>query len=244
MREEYQMDDRAGIIKELERYDTPTITNAVATFPNDKENCLGLYNPWEARWYADQSLKCMYPGLGRRAGYAITAVYGMPDPAFGRLDFVDILKAIDQSPKPVILAVKQNFPRRIKNKNGLLGGNMLTAYKQLGVTGVITDGPSRDLEEIRSLEIQCMFTGLSAGHGNFAIQAVNVPVDIRGMDISPGEILHIGEDGAVKFPASCLEEILIRIKRIEAADAKKQEAMRKTADPLKIAKIMKGIFEE
>jgi regulator of RNase E activity RraA len=236
--------DKAGLFKKLEQYDTPTISNAVATFPNDKENCLGLYNPWEAHWYTDQSLKCMYPGLGRRAGYAVTAVYGMPDPAFGRLDFVDILQAIARSPKPVVLAIKQNFPDHIKNKNGLLGGNMLTAYKQLGVIGVITDGPSRDLEEIRPLDIQCLFTGLSAGHGNFAIQAVNVPVDICGMDLSPGEILHIGEDGALKFPADYLEDVLVRIKRIEAADAKKQEAMRKTTDPVKIAKIMKGIFED
>jgi regulator of RNase E activity RraA len=237
------MSNTLDLLKELEKCDTPSITNAVATFPNDKENCLGLYNPWEINWYTDQSLKCMYPEFGRRVGYAITVIYGMPDPAFGRLDFLDILKAIDKSPKPVILAIKQNFPEHIKNKNGLLGGNMLTAYKQVGVVGVLTDGPSRDLEEVRPLNIQCMYTGLSAGHGSFAIQAINVPVDICGMDVSPGEIVHMGEDGAVKFPAGYLEDVSIRIKRIEEIDRKKQTAMQQTTDPVKIAKIMKGIFD-
>jgi regulator of RNase E activity RraA len=237
------MGNNLDLLKNIEKYNTPTVTNAIATFPNDKENCLGLYNPREINWYTDQSLKCMYPEFGRRAGYVITAVYGMPDPSFGRLDFVDILKAIDKSPKPVILAVKQNFPEHIKNKNGLLGGNMLTAYKQLGVTGILTDGPSRDLEEVRPLNIQCMYTGLSAGHGNFAIQAINVPVNICGMDIAPGEIVHMGEDGAVKFPADYLEDISMRIKRIEEFDRKKQEALQQTRDPVKLAKIMKGIFE-
>jgi regulator of RNase E activity RraA len=171
-------------------------------------------------------------------------VYGLPDPAFGRLEFTDLLKAISRASKPVILAVKQNFPPHIKHKNGLLGGNMLTAFKQAGAIGVITDGPSRDLEEIRPLNIQCMFTGLSAGHGNFAIQAVNVPVAICGMDVSPGEILHIGEDGAVKFPSEYLEDVVSRVKRIEENDAKKQAALRNTTDPVKLGKIMKGIFED
>ncbi len=231
------------LLKKLEQYDPPSITNAVATFPNDKTNCLGLYNPWEVNWYTDESLKCMYPELGRRAGYVVTAVYGMPDAAFGRLEFVDILKAIEESPKPVILCIQQNFPEHIKKKNGLLGGNMLTAYKQMGVVGVLTDGPSRDLEEIRPLEMQCMFTGLSAGHGNFAVQAVNVPVNICGMDVAPGEIVHMGEDGAVKFPEKYLEDVAVRLDRIAENDEKKKAAIRATTDPQKIANYMKGIFE-
>ena len=33
------------ILKELENFDTPSITNVVATYPNNPL-CLGLYNPW------------------------------------------------------------------------------------------------------------------------------------------------------------------------------------------------------
>ena len=236
--------DAAKILKMIEAYDTPSVTNVVATYPNDKTNCLGLYNPWEIDWYSDQTLKCIYPELGRRAGYVVTATYGMPDPAFSRLDFLDILKAIYDSPKPVILAIKQNFPERIKNKNGLMGGNMLTAFKQLGVIGVMTDGPSRDLEEIRPMGIQCMFTGLSAGHGNFSVQAVNTPVNICGMDLAPGEIAHIGEEGAVKFPANYLEEVYSKLQNLQALEEKKQSAMRTTTSPEKLANIMKGVFED
>jgi regulator of RNase E activity RraA len=235
--------DAQTLLKELEQFDTASVTNVVATFPGDKTNCLGLYNPWEVAWYTDETLKLMYAEHGRRAGYVVTAIYGMPDPIYNRWEFVDVLKAVDESPKPVILAVKQRFPPHIKKKNGLLGGNMLTAYKQVGVTGVLTDGPSRDLEEIRPLGIQCMFTGLSAGHGSFTIQAVNVPVDICGMDVSPGEIIHLGEDGSVKFPAKYLESVVERLKRNQEIDKKKHSAMIQTHDPIILANIMKGIFE-
>lgn len=47
--------------EKLKKYDTPTITNVVATYPG-KEYCMGLYDPWKGKWYTDQTLKCMYPG--------------------------------------------------------------------------------------------------------------------------------------------------------------------------------------
>jgi len=86
------------ILKELERYDTPSITNVVATYPSD-ELCLGLYNPWTVNWYTDQTIKCMYPALGARVGYAVTCIYGLPDPSFNRLSFMDVAGALDASPQ-------------------------------------------------------------------------------------------------------------------------------------------------
>ena len=35
-------------LKKLEQFDTPSITNVVATYPEDQELCLGLYDPWAA----------------------------------------------------------------------------------------------------------------------------------------------------------------------------------------------------
>jgi 4-hydroxy-4-methyl-2-oxoglutarate aldolase len=38
--------------------------------------------------------------------------------------------------------------------------------------------------------------------------SVQVPVSIGGMDVAPGEIIHMDENGAVKFPADKLEPVL------------------------------------
>lgn len=46
------------MLKELKAYDTPAITNVVATYP-EHPLCLGLYNPWTENWYTDQSIRCM-----------------------------------------------------------------------------------------------------------------------------------------------------------------------------------------
>lgn len=194
-------------LEKLLEFDTPSITNVVATYPADK-NCLGLYHPWRGKWYTNQEIKAMFPEIGRKVGYAVTCVYGMPDSNYTRLNFGDLLRAIDASPKPVILVIKQDLPDEIKRINGLAGSNMMTAFKSLGVTGVISDGPSRDLDEVRPLGMQYMLTGVTPGHGDFALQAINVPVEICDMAVAPGEMIHMDENGAVKFPADKLDEII------------------------------------
>lgn len=230
------------LLHELENYDTPTVTNAVATYPGDTKNCLGLYEPNGINWYTDERIRCLYPSVGPRCGFAVTCVYGVPGPGFSRLQFTDILKEIHKVQGPVILAMKLHAPEKWRRKNALIGGNMMTAFKQLGVVGVVGDGPARDLEEMRPLGVQCLFTGLTAGHGTLPIEAVNVPVSLCSMDVAPYEIIHMDANGAVKFPAERLEEVLERVKRIAAHDAQRQERMRKSCNPTEIAEIMKGIY--
>lgn len=230
-------------IEMLHKYDTPSVTNVVATYPADKELCLGLYNPWEVNWYTDQSLRCMFPEIGRRAGYVVTCVYGMPDPSYNRLGLKDVLRAIQQSPQPVVLAVKQNLPDNIKNKNGLMGGNMLTAFKAAGVVGVLSDGPSRDVDEVRPMGVQYMLTGVTPGHGTFSLEAINEPVNICGMDVMPGDIVHMDENGACKFPGDRLDDVLELAEKLYQLETKRMALMRETSDVDEIMKIMGGAYD-
>ena len=41
------------------------------------------------------------------------------------------------------------------------------------------------------------------------------------MDVAPGEIIHMDENGAVKFPRSYLREVLENCKLVSAAEDKK-----------------------
>jgi len=226
------------ILEELKKYDTPSITNVVATYPNDKEHCLGLYNPWESNWYSNEDLKCMYPELGRLTGHAVTVTFGLPDPSFNRLTFLDLYKAIEAMPKPVIVCAKQDMPEKYKKKNGLAGGNMMTAFRSLGCVGFISDGPSRDLDEVRPLGIQYMLTGVCAGHGSFTIREINQPVDICGMLVTPGDIIHMDENGAVKFPPQYLEAVNDRCKALQEFETRKQSLLAQFSDAETLAKIM------
>jgi len=230
-------------IELLKKFDTPSITNVVATYPKNVEDCLGLYHPWESNWYADQSLKCMFPEVGRVAGYAVTVEYGLPDPNFDRLTMKDLIMALDECPKPVVLAVKQNLPEYIKNKNGLMGGNMLTTFKACGVVGVLSDGPSRDLDEIRPMGVQYMLTGVCAGHGYFSIYSINNAVNICGMDIIPGEIVHMDENGACKFPAKYLDEVIEKCERLQAKEEASMARIRACKNAKEVLEAMGGPYK-
>ena len=221
-----KMKTEAEMLKELEGFDTPTITNVVATYPGDRENCLGLYHPWEGAWYTDELLKCIYPELGPKAGFAVTCVMGLPDPAFNRLSMADLLRALDASDKPTVVIIKQDLPKRIKKFSGLSGGNMTTAFKRLGPVGCISDGPSRDIDEIRPMEFQYMLTGVCAGHGPYQVRAVNVPVEVCGMRVAPGDAVHMDSSGAVKFPRERLQIVLELAGKLASAESEKQAAMR------------------
>ena len=229
------------ILRELKKFDTPSITNVVATYPDDKKLCLGLYDPWEIDWYTDETLRCLYPEMGRVAGYAVTCVFGWPSPGFKRLSFGDVLRAADNSPKPAVLIIKNNFPEKYKKKFAVSGGNMTTAMKMAGIEGVISDAPIRDIDELRELGIQYLVTGTTAGHGEFAIQAVNVPVNVAGMDVCPGEIIHMDENGAAKFPREHLSGVLDRVKKLLDIEKIRMDKIKKAADVEQVVRIMSGL---
>ena len=235
------MDDLtpAQMLEELKQFDTPSITNVVATYPGNPL-CLGLYNPWSENWYTDQTIRCMYPELGRLAGYAVTCVYGLPDPGYTRLSFADVIDALEASPKPTILVLQQKFPPAIAGKVGLAGGNMVSAMKAVGCVGLISNGPSRDLDEVRPLGFQYMLTGVTAGHGAMAVQAINVPVSVGGMDVAPGEIIHMDENGAVKFPAARLADVLRNARALQQEEAARMAALQRATSAAEIRAILSG----
>jgi 4-hydroxy-4-methyl-2-oxoglutarate aldolase len=227
------------MLEELKNFDTPSITNVVATYPGNKL-CLALYNPWTENWYTDQSIRCMYPELGRTVGYAVTCVYGLPDPGFSGLSFMDVIDALDASKKPSILVFQQKFPPEIAGKVGLSGGNMTSAMKAVGCVGAISNGPSRDLDEIRPMKFQYMLSGVTPGHGPMAIYAVNVPVTVASMDVAPGEIIHMDENGACKFPADKLESVLMNVRALQKQEEERMGSLHKATTAEEVRAIFGG----
>lgn len=227
------------MIEELKNFDTPSITNVVATYP-DHPLCLGLYNPWSENWYTDQSLRCMYPELGRTVGYAVTCTWGVPDPNYSGVTFMDVLDAMDASLKPTIFVFQQKFPPELEGKVGLAGGNMTTAMQAIGCVGAISNGPSRDIDEIRPMKFQYLLSGVTAGHGAMAVHAVNVPVSVAGMDVAPGEIIHMDENGAVKFPADKLEAVLENARALQIEETERLDRLRNAKSAAELRTIFGG----
>ncbi len=224
----------------LRQIDTPTITNVVATYPTNPL-CLGLYNPWTENWYTDTSIRCVYPEMGPVVGYAVTCVYGMPDPNYpNRLTYQDVLEALDATPKPTILVIQQKWPLEIFNKAGLAGEIMTTAAQAVGCVGLLSNGPSRDIDAIRRNKFQMLLGGVTAGHGAMGVMAVQVPVSISSMDVAPGELVHMDENGAVKFPADKMEQVLANARAMLDKEATQIAALRQAKTAAEVRAAMSG----
>jgi regulator of RNase E activity RraA len=138
------------------------------------------------------------------------------------------------------LVLEQKFPPEIAGKVGLAGGNMVSAMKAIGCLGMISNGPSRDLDEVRPMNFQYMLTGVTAGHGAMAVQSVNVPVSVGGMDVAPGEIIHMDENGAVKFPADKLEAVLTNVRELQKSEEARMSALQQAKSAAEIRAIFGG----
>jgi regulator of RNase E activity RraA len=123
---------------------------------------------------------------------------------------------------------------------GLAGGNMTAAMLAVGCVGVFSNGPSRDIDEIRPMKFQYLLSGVTAGHGAMAVHAVNVPVSVAGMDVCPGEIVHMDENGACKFPAARLEAVLANVKALQKEEETRITALRKARSASEVRAIFGG----
>lgn len=231
-------------LNKLKNYDTPSVTNVVASYPDAPKYCLRLYDAWHGKWYTDQRLKCMFPELGPVAGLAVTCTYNLPGSGKQALSIREILREMVEADAPVILAIDQDMPEDIRSRNGLCGGNMMTVFQKAGCVGVLTNGPSRDVDEIRTMGMQYMLTGVCAGHGNFELTAVNTSVEICGMQVQAGDVIHMDENGAVKFPLEYLDQVLEGLEQLSARERECQARMRQAADIEEAADIIESLLSE
>ncbi|MFP3952143.1 MAG: RraA family protein [Candidatus Bathyarchaeia archaeon] len=209
------------IISELKKIDTPTISNIVATYPKS-DICLKLYDAWYGEWYTDTSIKCMYPDMDPVVGYVTTAIFCEESERYTGVDRWSLPEHIEATKNPVVLIAQQEFPADIANRVGLFGEMMTTQYKALGVVGVVTNGPMRDVDAIRPLGVQYYATGLTPAHGDMMLKEVGCPVKVGGLKVMPGDIVHMDCHGVVKLPPDKMRDILERSKKLlkeEADDA-------------------------
>ena len=165
---------------------------------------------------------------GPKSRYAATAVFSEKSNQHVAMDRWALPEHIDGTKKPVILVAKQAFQPSLANRVGLFGGNITAQYKALGVVGVVTDGPMRDVDEIQEMSLQYLATGVTPSHEDVVLTTVGVPVTVCGMTVTPGDMIHMDKHGAVKFPANKMAQILTNAQRLLKREA---EGRRNFHDP-------------
>lgn len=91
-----------------------------------------------------------------------------------------------------------------------IGGLAALAARRHGIAGIVIAGACRDVEELVDVGLPVMSRTLTpaSGRGRAQIVGVNVPVEIDGVRVSPGDWVVGDATGVVVLPAARLTELL------------------------------------
>lgn len=182
------MDD---LLAALARYDAPTLANAIETFDRQPRDV----------GFADSRIRCMFPELGRMVGYAATATIvarGAPGPDWAGAGNYGLYAHVQTVPAPRVVVVKDlDDP----SAHGSLWGEVhATIFGALGAVGCVTDGAVRDLDEARGMGFHFFAAGPSVSHAYVRVETVGEPIEIGGLVVAPGDLLHADQHGVLKIP--------------------------------------------
>ena len=134
----------------------------------------------------------------RAAGPARTVLCGQDDNLM-------VHAAIERIQPGEVLVLAMPEPRPI----ALVGELLLTQVKVRGTAAILVDAAVRDVDELRALGLPIWTHFIrAAGATKAAIGELDVPIDIGGTCIAPGDIVVLDADGAASIPAARTAEVL------------------------------------
>ena len=82
----------------------------------------------------------------------------------------------------------------------------VSLHKGLGVAGTITSGLLRDLDAIDK-NYQVLANGIGPSHAHVHVLEYGSSINVHGLNISDGEIIHADQHGAVIIPDEAISMI-------------------------------------
>jgi 4-hydroxy-4-methyl-2-oxoglutarate aldolase len=182
--------EEAALLEFLRGTDTPTVANAIEA---------RAVRP-RTEGFPSVDLRCLFPELGVMCGYAVTAQVETVSQgsALEENRFVELFEAVERSPKPAVVVMQEIGSGAEWAAHA--GEVMSTIFLKLGAAGLITNCAVRDLSAVRSLPFHYFAQGAVSSHAHFRIVRSLVPVEVLGMTVHPGTLLHGDENGIITIP--------------------------------------------
>jgi 4-hydroxy-4-methyl-2-oxoglutarate aldolase len=200
-------------IEQLRRLSTCLVASAIETFQVRLANT----------GFADSSVRCIFPDRPSIAGYAATArIRSAKPPMVGHgyyYERTDWWNHIVTIPAPRVVVIEDvDDPPGLGAFIGEVNAHILLA---LGCTALVTNGSVRDLDAVKAINFQMFAGNVAVSHAYAHVFDFGVPVEMGGLKIQPGDLLHGDRHGvqtvpgqiASKVPAAA-QEIVLRRERV------------------------------
>jgi regulator of RNase E activity RraA len=197
----------ASTLKKLAQYDTPTICNVIELFE---------VRP-HAEGYMDASIRAAFPEMPPMVGFAATAKFrsGSP-PAKGSYATLEAqVETFAALPGPAVVVFQDLDDPPI---GATFGEVMCSTYKAFGSAGLITSGGGRDLLQVKALAYP-VFTGSTiCSHAYCQTFDVGADVNVGGLVVRTGDLLHGDANGITTIPIELAAEIADVVDEYVAAE--------------------------
>ena len=135
-------------------------------------------------------------------------------------DFLTIIQALDNSEAGEVLVVDS-----CESTRALIGELFTSEALRRGLAGLIIDGPVRDIESIRGLDIPVYARSFCPCSGTtIKLMDEQIPILCGGVEVKPGDILFGDDDGILVASEVDLLKVIDNALAIEEAE---RELLRK-----------------
>lgn len=207
-------------IESLRAIDTPTICNLLEMVAPERRG-IG---------YTTRQLNCVFPELKPMCGYARTALVRAKEPGpLGAEDYMQMrfkyVEYVGSGPSPKISLVQDlDDPPGYGSFWGEVNSNV---HKALGCQGVVTNGSVRDLDMIAE-DFQLLSGVIAPSHAFIHLVDFDCPVNIHGMLVHSGDLVHADRHGAVVIPHEVAREVP---KALDLMQRREAEVINAARDP-------------
>lgn len=177
---------------QLKRWNTPTIYNGweQITRHNPGRECFNL-----------EDCRDFMPHMGPMVGYAVTLQVQPGNPEHKRAksnaasEYRGYLASL---PGPKIVVVQDLDKPACYGS--FWGEVMSNTHRALGCVGTITDGAIRDLDEMNNAGFKAIARRLCIGHAFSTPVHWNCAVEVFGVSVKPGQLIHADKHGFLVIP--------------------------------------------
>ncbi len=193
----------------LRQFDTCIVANAVERFNVRLRNT----------GFTDARIRCIFPDQPPIVGYAVTARLRSGEPPMKGGTFhvrTDLWESIVAMPAPRILVLQDmdDSPGR----GAFMGDVHAAILKALGCVAHLTNGAVRQLPGVRESGIQLFAGSVAVSHAYVHIFDVGAAINVGGMDVRNGDLLHGDRHGVLTIPlriAGGVPEVAAKIREAE-----------------------------
>jgi len=184
----------AALFERLRGFPSPTVANVIDALKVRDRN----------EGYTDGSVQCRFPELGRVVGRAATVRLRSTRERTGT-SFYDLLAHVAEQGRPTVLVAQDlDDPPGRGTAWGEVNSSMLGAF---GCVAIVTNGAVRDLAEVRASGFGMFSGSVCVAHGSIRIVDAGTPVEVGGLTVSPGDLLHADAHGVVAVPLDVAAQV-------------------------------------